>query len=393
MLKSHKDMTSLLRLGPQYFPQNISARTLNTKARAMAAVRAVARARAATRARTRARARTARARTARARTAAEAARTRPSSPHPSLEELVAEAEELAAAWAAERAEAAEEARPSSPHPSLEELVAEAEEFAAAWAAERAEEAEEAEEARPASPPPSLEEMTAGVEAVWRRVMSLVPSATDYTARRRWLNAMSRVEQVKARLAAQARWSKVRSRGTPRATRARLRERARARADEVTAMAAARADEVTAMAAARADEVTAMAATLPQNEAGVEEDTAVNNDAHIVSLIRAARAVYSVTNDNVGAVARLAMERKHTAAAEMRERAATAAERRQANGANAGHTKHRRRGQNCDGRFCSSKKKRKSRHGSKARSGRAHKRIITEKQSKKHNITKHRKKYI
>ena len=382
MLKSNKDMPILLRLGPQYFPQNISARTLNTKARAMAAVRAVARARAATRARTRARARTARARTARARTAAEAARTRPSSPHPNLEELVAEAEELAAAWAAERAEAAEEARPSSPHPSLEELVAEAEEFAAAWAAERAEEAEEAEEARPASPPPSLEEMTAGVEAVWRRVMSLVPSATDYTARRRWLNAMSRVEQVKARLAAQARWSKVRSRGTPRATRARLRERARARADEVTAMAAARADEVTAMAA-----------TLPQNEAGVEEDTAVNNDAHIVSLIRAARAVYSVTNDNVGAVARLAMERKHTAAAEMRERAATAAERRQANGANAGHTKHRRRGQNCDGRFCSSKKKRKSRHGSKARSGRAHKRIITEKQSKKHNITKHRKKYI
>ena len=50
-----------------------------------------------------------------------------------------------------------------------------------------------------------------------------------------------------------------------------------------------------------------------------------------------------------------------------------------------HTKHRRRGQNCDGRFCSSKKKRKGHRG------RAHKRIITEKQSKKHNITKHRKK--
>ena len=50
-----------------------------------------------------------------------------------------------------------------------------------------------------------------------------------------------------------------------------------------------------------------------------------------------------------------------------------------------HTKHRRRGQNCDGRFCSSKKKRKGHRG------RAHKRIITEKQNKKHNITKHRKK--
>ena len=50
-----------------------------------------------------------------------------------------------------------------------------------------------------------------------------------------------------------------------------------------------------------------------------------------------------------------------------------------------HTKHRRRSQNCDGRFCSSKKKRKGHRG------RAHKRIITEKQNKKHNITKHRKK--
>ena len=65
-------------------------------------------------------------------------------------------------------------------------------------------------------------------------------------------------------------------------------------------------------------------------------------------------------------------------------------RRRVKYSNGGHTKHRRRGQNCDGRFCSSKKKRKG-HRGRAHKRRAHKRIITEKQNKKHNITKHRKK--
>ena len=60
------------------------------------------------------------------------------------------------------------------------------------------------------------------------------------------------------------------------------------------------------------------------------------------------------------------------------------------GAEGRHTKHRRRSQNCDGRFCSSKKKRKG-HRGRAHKKTAHKRIITEKQNKKHNITKHRKK--
>ena len=60
------------------------------------------------------------------------------------------------------------------------------------------------------------------------------------------------------------------------------------------------------------------------------------------------------------------------------------------GAEGRHTKHRRRYQNCDGWFCRSKKKRKS-HSGRAHKRTAHKRIITEKQNKKHNITKHRKK--